>query len=81
MNMAAGQRDDLVALLQEQITLVCSRMVDAVGPLQRDAPPASIKGEPVVVPAAAARDVVVRHPPLLLPDVICRQRTDKTLLL
>lgn len=59
--MASPAAQDLITQLQHELSLVCSKLVDALGPLQRDAPPASIKGEPVAAPGPPV-NVAVRWP-------------------
>lgn len=50
---------DVLTQLQDQTNLLCSRLFNFLGALQRDAPPVSVKGEGVLLPNAGTIDAQV----------------------
>lgn len=67
---------DLVTSLQEQLGRVNAMLFNYVGALQRDAPPAAVKGEPLAAPPKAYDVQVGRGPGLSLdlPVCVCSER-------
>ena len=45
------RHSDVISQLQDQVNGLCSKLFNFLGALQRDAPPASVKGEGLLAPA------------------------------
>ena len=61
---------DLVTEAQQQLSVLCSHFCATIGSLQRDAPPLSVKGEPILGPAMAPQTPISQQTNTMAQQVI-----------
>ena len=75
-----GQTDS-VTEAQQQLLVLCSHFFATVGSLQRDAPPLSVKGEPLLAPPAATQPSISEQTKNMAQQVIEASRRLEKLIL